>query len=178
MDFSRLNEYRENNRLEAKKALGGLPNSLWETYSSFANTHGGVILLGVEEYADKSLHTVKLSDPEKFIKDFCDNVNNRAKGNVNILTDRHVQKQQIDGKTIVVVTVPKAERFDKPVYLGDNPFTGSYRRNGEGDYRCTREEVQTMLRDASVRTQDLIVLEKMDMRVIDYDSLHIAILSA
>ena len=72
IDFSKIEQYRENNRIEAKKALGGLPKSIWETYSAFANTHGGIILLGVEEWADKSLHTVDLPDPDRLIKEFWD----------------------------------------------------------------------------------------------------------
>ena len=31
LDFANLEIYRENNRIEAKKAQGGLPHSIWET---------------------------------------------------------------------------------------------------------------------------------------------------
>lgn len=90
---------------------------------------------------------------------------------MNILTDKDVSVQDVEGNHIIVIRVPRADRYDKPVYLDDNPMTGSYRRNGEGDYRCTREEVQAMLRDAVVQTQDMRVLEKMGMDVLDADTI-------
>lgn len=37
IDLTRLEQYKENNRLEVKKATGGLPGSIWETCSSFAD---------------------------------------------------------------------------------------------------------------------------------------------
>ena len=170
IDFTNIEKYKENNRIEAKKAIGGLPRSIWETYSAFANTLGGIILLGVEEYADKSLHPVDLPDPEKLIKDFWDIVNNANKVSANILSDKDVTIEDIDGKRIVAIRVPRAQRSDKPVYIDGNPLSGSYRRNGEGDYKCTKEEVQAMMRDAAIKTQDMLVLENMELDAFDYDS--------
>lgn len=59
IDITKVVEYREDNRLEAKRASNGLPSSLWETYSSFANTDGGAILLGADE--DKSFTPLEIS---------------------------------------------------------------------------------------------------------------------
>lgn len=172
IDFSNLEKYRENNRIEAKKALGGLPKSLWETYSAFANTLGGIILLGVEELADKSLRSVNLPNPEKWIEEFWEIINNPQKTSVNILSGSNVTIENIEGNRIIAITIPRAQRYDRPVYLEGNPLTGTYRRDGEGDYKCTKEEVQAMLRDAALKTQDMAVLDKMDLAVFDYDSVH------
>ena len=103
IDFSKIEQYRENNRIEAKKALGGLPRSVWETYSAFANTYGGIILLGVEELADKSFCTVDLPAPEKLIKEFWDIVNNPNKTSVNVLSSKDVFVQEVDGDHIQAV---------------------------------------------------------------------------
>ena len=41
LELDRIEEYRENNMLEAKAAQGGMPDTLWDSYSAFANTDGG-----------------------------------------------------------------------------------------------------------------------------------------
>lgn len=169
IDFSNLEKYRENNRIEAKKAMGGLPRSIWETYSAFANTLGGVILLGVEEWPDKTLHTIDLPDPDRLIKEFGDIANNPNKTSMNLLSSKDVFVQEVDGNHIVVINVPRAERSYRPVYVDGNPLS-TYRRNGEGDYKCTKEEYQAMVRDASVKTQDMLVLNEMDMTVFNKES--------
>ena len=172
IDFENIGKYRENNRIEAKKALGGLPRSIWETYSAFANSFGGIILLGVEEYLDKSLHPVNLPDPESMVTEFWNIINNQKKVSVNILSDRNVTIHDVDGNRFISIEVPRASRSDKPVYIDGNPLTGSYRRNGEGDYKCTKDEVHAMTRDASIKTQDMLLLEEMGLDVFDYDSVH------
>lgn len=171
LDFSHLEKYRENNRIEAKKALGGLPHSIWETYSAFANTLGGIILLGVAEREDRSFETVDLPGPEKLIREFWDLVNNPNKASANLLSEKDVYVQEVDGDHIVVINVPRADRTCRPVYVDGNPLTGTYRRNGEGDYRCTKEEYQAMVRDAANVTQDMLVLENMDMSVLNQESI-------
>ncbi|MBQ9809294.1 MAG: ATP-binding protein [Ruminococcus sp.] len=148
IDINNIGKYRENNRIEAKKATGGLPDSLWETYSAFANTLGGVILLGVEEYPDRSLHTVDLPDTDWMLKDFRDMINDQSKVSVNILREDDVSVKTIDGKHIIVINVPRADRSCKPVYIGGDPYSGTYRRNGDGDYRCSREEVEALISES------------------------------
>ena len=70
----------ENHERECKLAAGGLPESIWETYSSFANTNGGTILLGIKEYRD-SFIIEWLTEKQivKYQKDFWSTLNDRNK---------------------------------------------------------------------------------------------------
>ena len=147
LDFHHLEQYRENNRIEAKQALGGLPESIWETYSAFANAEGGIILLGVEELADKSLHALDLLDPQWLIDDFWAILNDPLRVSMNILTEKDIQIHLVDGKQIIAITVPQAPASSRPVYIENDIYRGSYRRSGEGDYRLSREEVDSLLRE-------------------------------
>ena len=78
-DITQFESYREDNRREVKKAHDGLPVSLWDTYSAFANCYGGVIILGVKENKDGTWHTTGLQNAAKVQKEFWDIINNTKK---------------------------------------------------------------------------------------------------
>lgn len=159
IDLNNIMRYHENNRIEAKKAAGGFPHSLWETYSAFANTIGGLILLGVEESRDKALTVTGVPDPAGYQATFWETIRDPARVSVNILSPEDVAVHTIDGKAVMVIHVPRADRKQRPVYIGESPFSGAYRRDGEGDYHCSPEEVRAMLRDREDTPADLAVLE-------------------
>lgn len=75
-ELENFDSYKEDNRREVKKAEGGLPNSLWETYSAFANCYGGVIILGVKEDKNGKWHTTGLKNASKLKKVFWDTILN------------------------------------------------------------------------------------------------------
>ena len=100
LELDKIEEYRENNMLEAKAAQGGIPDTLWDSYSAFANTDGGCILLGVKEREDHSLYVAGLKDAEKMKKDFWNMVNNRQKVSVNLMTERRVRIESVEGRTV------------------------------------------------------------------------------
>lgn len=144
--WTELARYRENGYVEAKEALGGLPESLWETYSAFANAEGGVILLGVGENPDHSFRILELLDPEELLEEFWAIVRNPEYVSVNLLKEEDVQILREEGKCIISIFVPEAPPEEKPVHLLRDPWRHSYRRVGEADKRCSREEVEQMLK--------------------------------
>ena len=81
--------------LECKKAMKGVPGSLWDTYSALANTYGVTILLGVVEHMDehektKRFEIVGVEDADKIRKDLWNIVNSKEKVNINLLHDDDV----------------------------------------------------------------------------------------
>ncbi len=162
--------------LECKRAEGGLPGSMWETYSAFANTNGGYILLGVSEnYAEKSrskrFSITGVENADKVCQDLWNIVNNKEKVNVNLLHDEDVQIVNTDDKEIVVVKVPRADYNVRPVYINNNMMRGTFRRNHEGDYHCAEQMVRMMVRDAYEDGNDRLFLEHYTMDDIDIPTL-------
>ncbi len=168
-------KYGEHIHLECKKAEPTLPNSVWETYSSFANTDGGLILFGIEEHIkeadfNRRFTFVQIKNPMQRIKDFWNTINS-DKVSSNILVDADVGTCEINDTTIIWINVPQANYKQRPVYINGNPIKGTFKRNYEGDYHCTEDEVKSMMRDASDSGNDGGLLNGYTMEDIDLNAL-------
>ena len=162
--------------LECKKAQSNVPVDVWKTYSAFANTYGGLILLGVyenlkEKDVDKRFTVTGVDDAEKIRKDFWNIVNNPEKVNVNLLKDEDVEIVEMASKKVLAINVPRADYNTRPVYINNNPISGTFIRNHEGDYHCPKELVAMMLRDANFEGNDRLFLKHYTMNDIDIPTL-------
>ena len=165
-----LLDLSETHDLEFKSAEGGLPKSIWETISAFANTEGGSIVLGVTE--DRDVYQVTgIKNPEAQLKEFWDNHNNPQKLSTRLCQESDVSVKIVDGFKIITINIPQALRTQRPVFINGNPLIGTYKRNHEGDYHCTEAEVRQMFRDASDEPQDQKILDGFSMLDLDAESL-------
>ena len=111
---SELMRNRETAEVEFKSAKGGFPKSFWETYSAFANTHGGTIVLGIKEKDGVfSLNDLSKTDVEKMLKDFWSGVHNKNTINACLIKNDDVEVAEIDGKTVVLFHIPQKDLLHK-----------------------------------------------------------------
>lgn len=151
----------ENEYIEYKKSNKKLSNDIWETYSAFANTFGGKIILGISEEQGKFIVT-GVENPDNMISDFWVTINNQQKISKNILDNRCIQKILLNGKTCIEITVPEAHIEEKPIYLNDN-LSKTYIRRFSSDQLATNDEVASFMRNRS-GNQDATTLDNYDIR--------------
>ncbi|MGE5619340.1 MAG: RNA-binding domain-containing protein [Sphingomonadaceae bacterium] len=151
-------EGRESLELEFKSAKGGIPRDLWPTVSAFANTSGGWIVLGVDELEGK--FTVGgVANPSGMLKSIHDQMRNRQRISCEVCGANDSTIESLGNKQVIVLRIPAAPRRMRPVYIGGNPYDGTYVRRHSGDYHCTKPEVDRMMREASDVAADSTILK-------------------
>jgi len=152
--------------IELKKA-SELPNSFWDTYSSFSNTCGGIIILGVAEgYPQNEI--IGVANPDKAITTLWDLLSNPTKVNYRNVDNQDVNTYVIDGKTIITIHVKEAPENMKPIHIGGK-LENTWIRTGDGDRRATKEELASLMRNAQPN-QDSLNADGFSMDDLDFDS--------
>ncbi len=160
----------EDCEFECKASQEKLPKDIWETISAFANSNGGNIALGITEKRECfEITGVKKVSQQK--KDFWNSHNNRQKLSYPICKESNIDVIEIEGKQIIIIKVPQADRTQRPIYINNNPMMGTYKRNNDGDYLCQEYEVRQMLRDASNEPQDYQIIDNFTLKDLDSETI-------
>ncbi|MBR2766399.1 MAG: putative DNA binding domain-containing protein [Blautia sp.] len=158
--------------IDAKAGDTGIPADIWQTYCALANTAGGFILLGMEDRNRSGFYYPSgLRSAQKMMQEIWRGVNDRKNVSANILFRNHIYLQEYQGKDIVVVEVPRAWSRQKPLYTGADMFEGSYRRNQREDRKCSREEIQHMIREQDTHGADARLLRRWTLNDLETDTI-------
>jgi ATP-dependent DNA helicase RecG len=131
---------------EAKEARSELPKSIWETVSSFSNTAGGWIVLGLKQN-NGEFEVSGVKNIEKLELDFNNTLS--AKQKFNVLIRPVIKKYQFPEGDLLAFYIPLSDK--KPVWFNnpDNTFV----RYGSADVRASKEEIDAMYRDQAFGTK-------------------------
>ena len=168
LDFYNL---KESKNVELKESKIDVPISIYQTISAFANSRGGIIVLGVKENKNGPNDIVGVINPEKEIKDLLNVCSNQTKISNRVIDDKDVSIEIIDGKKIILINVNECTINDKPIYLNGN-IKESYIRIGDGDRRATEHELRAMLIDSSPISFD----SKVNALGYDFNSINLSTL--
>lgn len=165
---------RETSCVEFKYGKGGFPHKeFWPSYSSFANTDGGVIIIGVKEkHGNFYPEGLSAETVEQYEKIFWDSINDPNQVSRKLMTNKDIIKDDYNGNYFLIFFIPRASREERPVYVGQNPMRATYRRNASGDYLCKEWEVAIMLAEQRPKlAMDAEILEGYTLDDIDKESL-------
>lgn len=132
---SLLERKTETTNVEFKSAKEGFPEKLYDTFSSFSNTAGGIILFGIDEKAGYKICGVNNPDMlEKKIVEQAKEMEPPVRPLISFC--------EYDGKTILSAEIAEMDAFSKPCYYsGKGKSKGSYIRVGEADLPMTEYEI-------------------------------------
>ena len=135
--IEQLKKYKtETNQIEVKSAHQGFPKKCYDTFSSFSNKYGGIILFGLNEENNFEVEGVyDLNDLQKQITSLCsDSMEPALRPDILPL--------EVDGKNILAVKVDEISVNKKPCYYKSKGLKGgSYTRIGDRDEPLTDYEI-------------------------------------
>ena len=138
-----LKHLHEKYIIELKEA-SNLPSSFWETYSSFSNTSGGMVVLGVNEQEPEN-KIIGVGNANKILNDLWNGLHNPNKVSFQNISNEDVITLKVeDNRSIIIINIPEAPDSMKPVYLNGKENV-VYIRTGDGDRKATTEEINAMI---------------------------------
>ncbi|HET9080603.1 MAG TPA: ATP-binding protein [Trebonia sp.] len=150
---------------EVKKSQGGLPVSIWETISAFANAQGGTIILGVDE--KRGFNVGGVHDPgaiESALGSVCGDLEPAVRADIHTVL--------VDDKAVVVAEIPPVARDQRPCHKRSlGPWAGSRLRVSDGDRKLTDYEISVLIANRAAQHYDSAPVSQARIDNLDRDAL-------
>ena len=153
--------------IELKKGES-LPNAFWESYSSFCNTKGGYIILGVSEGSPTN-EIIGVKNAAKITTDLWNQLSNPQKVSFRNIDNDDVHTYSIKDKDVLIIKVKESPDRMKPVHI-NGKFENTWIRTGDGDRKATPEELKAFMRNAQP-DDDTLIAERFTVDDLDMDSI-------
>lgn len=135
-----LRKYKtETERIEAKTAKEGFPKKCYDTFSSFSNKYGGIIIFGINE--NKSFSIDGVYD----VNDLQTQVTNLCSDSMEPKLRPKILAFELEGKNLLAVKLDEIPQNKKPCYYKPKGIkNGSYTRVGDRDDIMTDYELYSL----------------------------------
>jgi ATP-dependent DNA helicase RecG len=148
--------------VEVKESAGGLPRSVVETISAFANGSGGVLILGLSER--DGFRTIEQFNPvsvrDALARACADDLEPPVRAPIEI--------EEFEDASVVRLDVPGMDPVAKPCFVkARGAYQGSYIRSGDGDRRLTHYEVSQLLSNREQPKNDCALVEQATVSDLD-----------
>lgn len=133
---------KEGINVELKESSNKIPDSLFETYSSFSNTSGGTIYLGIKEGKTNIITGLVNATEQK--KTLISTLQSKNKVSYSSFSEDDIQILEVANKKIIRFIIKEAPIEAKPVFINNN-LSKSYKRIGDCDFLLSIDEIASFL---------------------------------
>lgn len=161
---------------EAKASVGKLPKTVWESVSAFANTRGGVVILGIDE--TRAFLPAEGFSPQPILDALSDGLNPQPgkKSKITPLPPTEIDQIEFEGAVLVALSVEPLVATPAPCYVADQGVeNGSYRRWDDQDIHLTSYEIYLLRHRHELTSTDREPVAGASARDLDSDLMDRAI---
>ena len=156
----------ESDTLEFKKSKNNLPK-IYDTISSFSNTRGGLIVLGIDEKDNFKITGVEnINEIQNKISEIC---TQKMYPPIRPI----ITQIDYENKKLLVVEILELKQIEKPCYYIPNGIEkGSYIRVGDNDQKMTKYEIYALQSYKSGVNEDLKSVKRAEVKDFDEEKLN------
>lgn len=128
--------------VEVKASSQQLSSDIWESVSAFANTEGGIVILGLDE--GKGFKPVEKFEIDRVIDQFVDGMGNGNPHGARLKRSPsyRIHRLLFEGLPVAAIEIEELEADQKPCYIeGRGIVGGSYKRVDDKDIKLSPTEI-------------------------------------